>query len=591
MTICRHLFAVAAVVLVATATEAQEPPPGPTPTATEVRVSVALEGLEGELETNASAAVALIRQEGEPLTPARARALYSRAPQEVGLALEPFGRYQPTVDAELVEGGDEWSARLTVDPGPVTTVTRVDFALTGEGAADSGFVALADSFPIAEGDTLFHLPYETAKSELARYAANMGYFDAQFDTAQIVVDRAASTAEIILHFSTGPRRRFGPISVEQDVLDRAYVDGYVTAVEGEPFDASVLRASQVALTTGPWFGRADIELGEADGDNLEVPVTFQLSPAPSQRYEVAAGYGTDTGIRGTLGARFRRLNRKAHNAEGEIRVSQIEASIAARYNIPRAFPSTAVYSVFASFGDVSPTWSSTLVGTAGLSMSRSRGPVRETVSLQWEWSDFEAAELEGDASLLIPKVDWSWVQANDRILATRGHRLTLAVSGAHEAVLSSATFATVRAGAKFIRPLGSRSRVLARADVGRIFTDDITALPPTRRFVTGGDQTVRGYGFETLGPELGEEGLLVGGKALVAGSLEADFEVIPNWRLAAFGDVGNALPDFSDFSVEYGTGFGVRWASPLGLIRFDFAFPVSDPDRNFRVHFVLGPDL
>lgn len=577
----------AALPLGAQTTSSDEPSPQ---APREIQVEVELEGLDGELEDNVRAAVALIVQEGERLTPNRARTLFQRAPEEIRVALEPFGRYGPSIEGELDDEGDDWTALFTVDPGPATVLTRVDVALHGEGATDSTFLALVDSFPLAVGDTLHHAPYELVKSQLSRNASNRGYFDAEFDTAQIRVDRQGASAEIVLHLDTGSRYRFGPIAVEQDVLDPDHVDGYVTARQGEPFDANILRSSQVALTTGPWFGRADIQLDRTDMASGEVPVRFELTPARPQRYEAGLGYGTDTGFRGSLRAQFRRLNRRAHNAEAEIRVSQVELSLAGRYNIPRPFPSDAVWGAFGSVGDVSPNWSSTTVGTVGVDRALSRGPVRETISIAWEGSRYEAAGVSGTASLLVGQVDWSWVSADDRIVPTHGHRLALTLSGAHDALLSSATFGTIRLEAKAVRPLGSRVRVIGRGEVGQIFTDDLEALPPTRRFITGGDQSVRGWGWETLAPSVGDSAL-VGGKVLAVASLETDFEVIPSWRIAAFGDAGNAAADFGSLTWEYSVGTGIRWASPLGMLRLDFAFPLTDPDRRLRLHLILGPDL
>jgi translocation and assembly module TamA len=556
----------------------------------EVRVGVEFSGVRGPLLANVRAVVSLALAEGTSLSPARATMLFDRATGEIARALEPMGFYAPEVDASLERGAQRWTARFAIDPGPPTRITSVDYALTGPGAEDPNFAALRDSLTIREGDTLRHAPYEAAKATFFRYSRNHGYFEARFDSAQILVRRAESTADVVFRFATGPRYRFGPIRVEQDVLDPAHVDGYVTAVEGQPFEAERLRESQVALTRGPWFGRADLELDVEGVDSLKVPVTFVLAPARPQRYEVAAGYGTDTGFRGTLGVQFRRLNRKGHNAEAELRVSQVEMSIGTRYNIPRPFPSTAVYSVFGSFGDVSPSWSSTLVGTLGLSRSRLRGPVRETASLQWEGASYEAAAIEGSSTLVVPQVEWTWLAADDQVLATRGHRLDLTLSGAMDGAGSTASFAAARLRAKLIRSLTSRARWIVHGDVGWIETADLLALPPTRRFVTGGAQSVRGFEFESIGP--GDDAdALTGGRGLLVGSVEIDYELVHRWRLAAFADAGDAVHDFTDFEAELGVGLGIRWASPLGLIRLDFATPLSDADQRFRVHFVFGPGL
>ncbi|MEJ2503650.1 MAG: BamA/TamA family outer membrane protein [Gemmatimonadota bacterium] len=321
-----------------------------------------------------------------------------------------------------------------------------------------------------------------------------------------------------------------------------------------------------------------------------VPVALVLEPARPQRYEVSVGYGTDTGPRASLGMRLRRLNRHAHHAQMKLEVSQIESSIAAQYNIPRPFPSTSVYSVFASFGDVSPTWSSTLIGTVGLRWTHERGPLRESFSMAWERSSYDVADRSGDATLVVAQAGWTWLRADDRLVTTRGHRLGLTVAGAHESVLSSASFLNAVVDGKIVRTLAPRLRALVRAQVGYILTDDLDELPPTRRFVTGGDQTIRGYEFETLGPT-NVDGRLIGGDALAIGTIEFDYEVVPRWRAAVFTDAGNAWSDGAGVDVEYGVGAGVRWASPLGMIRLDGAFPVSDPDRSFRLHLVLGPDL
>ena len=140
------------------------------------------------------------------------------------------------------------------------------------------------------------------------------------------------------------------------------------------------------------------------------------------------------------------------------------------------------------------------------------------------------------------------------------------------------------------RSFSRRARWIVRGDAGWIGTDDVLALPPTRRFVAGGAQSVRGFEFESIGP--GDDAdALVGGSTLLVGSVEADYEVIRQWRVAAFADVGDAMDSFVDFDAELGVGLGIRWASPLGLIRFDFASPLSDPSNSFRLHFVFGPDL
>jgi translocation and assembly module TamA len=142
---------------------------------------------------------------------------------------------------------------------------------------------------------------------------------------------------------------------------------------------------------------------------------------------------------------------------------------------------------------------------------------------------------------------------------------------------------------KWAFPLGEANRLLARADLGFTLKEDFEELPASVRYFAGGDNSVRGYGFETLGPT-NEEGDVIGGSYLATFSVEFDRLISKKWSVAAFVDTGNAF-DSLDFDFKTGVGLGLRWYSPLGPIRLDVAHPLDDPDRDYRLHITLGPDL
>jgi translocation and assembly module TamA len=128
-------------------------------------------------------------------------------------------------------------------------------------------------------------------------------------------------------------------------------------------------------------------------------------------------------------------------------------------------------------------------------------------------------------------------------------------------------------------------------DFGYTGVDEFNRLPTNLRFFAGGDSSIRGYGYKTLGPT-DEFGNVVGGKGQLVGSIEFDYLIKPKWAIAGFVDAGNAFDD-SDFDVKVGAGFGVRWQSPIGPLGIDLGFPVDDPDSedSVRLHFRMGPDL
>jgi translocation and assembly module TamA len=161
--------------------------------------------------------------------------------------------------------------------------------------------------------------------------------------------------------------------------------------------------------------------------------------------------------------------------------------------------------------------------------------------------------------------------------------------GSSDSLASDTSFLQFKATTKWIWSLSEKTRMIARGKFGATLKDELSELPVSVRFFTGGDHSVRGYDFESLGP-VDENGAVIGGSHLLEASIEFDRMIVGNWSIAAFVDTGSA---FSDFSPEFstGVGLGIRWYSPIGPIRIDFAHPLDDPDRDFRLHLTLGPDL
>jgi translocation and assembly module TamA len=142
---------------------------------------------------------------------------------------------------------------------------------------------------------------------------------------------------------------------------------------------------------------------------------------------------------------------------------------------------------------------------------------------------------------------------------------------------------------KWIRTVTGRGRVLLRGTAGYTVDDVFAELPPSIRFFAGGDYSVRGFDFKTLGPVDGN-GEVVGGSRLIELSAEYEHDVKPRWSIAVFADGGNAF-DEHGLDMRTGAGIGTRWRSPVGPVRIDIAWPVNDPLHGPRLHVSLGPDL
>jgi len=554
-------------------------------------LEVRIEGLDGELEDNVRSLLSIAEaasEEGTP-DPRRIANLHDAARGEIARALQPFGHYRPEVDAELERRDSGWLARYRVDPGPPVPVASVELRVAGEGRDQPEIRQAVSDFPLAEGEPLSHPAYEEGKIAILEAASGAGYLDAHYTSHTVRVDLESYRATVRLHLETGPRYRFGEVSFEQEVLKPSFLAGYVPFEPGDPFEIDALLRLQAELSDGPYFRRVEVESLQEEADGQRVPVVVHLEPSKRRKFTFGAGYGTDTGARAQVGLELRRINRRGHRGELELEVSQLEQHLSASYLVPGAYPRTDLLALRAAYSDEDPETSRSRTAYLGAHYSHSRGGWREAVSLGYQRERYEVGVDSGTSDLLIPGASWSRVVADDRIDPRRGYRVRFELRGGAEALLSDASFLQAVAAGKVVHGLGERNRVLARLEVGYLATSDFRTLPPSVRFFAGGDQSVRGFDYRSIG-RLDAEGNVIGGERLLTASLEYERRFLAHWGAAVFADAGSAGRTFGA-SPSVGVGAGARWHSPIGPIRADVAFAVSEEGNPVRLHLSVGPEL
>jgi translocation and assembly module TamA len=177
----------------------------------------------------------------------------------------------------------------------------------------------------------------------------------------------------------------------------------------------------------------------------------------------------------------------------------------------------------------------------------------------------------------------------ESLFTRKGYSWSADVRGGSDSLQSSTSFLRFSVTGNLVMPLAERIRFLLRSEYGAIDVDDLSRLPPSQRFFAGGDRSVRGYRYEKLGPT-DTTGAVVGGRYLLTTSVELDYLFFRNYGAAVFYDAGNAAnepwPD-----VKTSVGIGMRWRSPVGILRIDIAHPLDDLDTDYRLHLSIGSDL
>ena len=552
-------------------------------------VKVEVLGVEGALLKNVRAGLSINQKDRrKDATEAELRHLHSRAEEEIRRALQPYGYYRPFVRSELVTG-KSWIAQYEIQPGPPVTVDSLLVQVSGEGASNPKFQEIVQSFPLRRGDVLLHPEYERGKMAFESYAAEGGYLDGRFTTSRITVDLARYGAAVVVRFDTGPRHFFGPVTFDREVLKPHLLARYPNFQTGEPFDFRKLMDLQTDLSATGYFTRVEVKQAEETHEHRVVPIDVSLAPARKVRLTGGVGYGTDDGLRVRGLVELRRTNRQGHRAQLEGVWGQLEKKAGVQYFIPWPNPRTDVVTFSTSYHDFEINAIDTRIFQIGGSASRLLGQWRATPALSYRRENYVVGVDQGIVKTLLPEMTWSRVRADDALQTWRGDRVSLNVRGAHERVVSDVSLLQGRLEGKLIQSFGARSRGIARFEVGATETGDFRELPASLRFFTGGANSVRGYGYNALGPR-DENGDVIGGPYLLVGSLEAEHRFLPRWGGAVFFDMGNAVNNFGD-QLSRGAGVGARWVSPAGLVRVDFGWGLDRDRTPLTVHISLGSEL
>ena len=181
---------------------------------------------------------------------------------------------------------------------------------------------------------------------------------------------------------------------------------------------------------------------------------------------------------------------------------------------------------------------------------------------------------------------------DDLLLPTQGWRLAAEAKTAERSLLSSISLVQGKISAKGLMPLVGGALSVS-IETAATWVENFDQLPKPLRFFTGGDSTVRGFSFESLGPKnaLGKN---IGGQYLLLGSIEYEHLIKDAWHGAIFYDTGNAFNDWATGvnGLMQAVGFGVRWQTPVGFVKADLAWPiVPDNMAGPRLHLGIGMPL
>ena len=483
-----------------------------------------------------------------------------------------------------------WLVRLHVAPGSPVSVRALAVHIAGDGAQDPAFTTLASETPFRIGKPFAERVYENYKSEYTRTALERGYFDAKFTAHRIDVYPDQHAVDVALGFNTGQRYAFGDVRITpQDLpLSDAFLKRLVPFRPGEPYAAERLNAYRERLIGAGYFASISAEPDVENAIDHRVPINTTLQPLPRRAITGGAGFATDIGprVRGSYEDRF--LTRSGHQLEAQLNLSRVISEASTTYRLPSQSPAErwVAFDAGAKRERTETAHSDTLtVGVRSVVVFASGW--RRTLALNQSYERFSVSTDRAHTLLLVPSLRLERIHVTPGTnLLDLGWSTNVVVLGAPKFQLSDLSFLQIHAQGRLALPAGQRARLLLRGEAGSSFVAGFAELPPTYRFFAGGDDSVRGFDFKTLGPK-DSKGDVRGGRDLLTASIEYERLFADRWSWALFTDAGNAFNGLSG-KLRYSAGVGVRWHSPVGSIRFDLAHAIDGGQGGIRVHIGIG---
>lgn len=512
--------------------------------------------------------------------------LFKQGEAEIKAALQPFGWYQVTVRSELSGEAPDWVATYMVDAGPETDVARVDIRVSGEGLDYAPLRRIVERpRPLKIGERLKHEDYEALKTRLIETAYAGGLLDATLVKHELRIDVPNHRAEVELEVDAGRRYRFGEVTIEQDgTLHEPLLRRYVTFQPGDYYEPAKVLSTQFAFGDLDYFQTVDVDTrrDEADAEG-RVPIVIRTEEKAPRVYKYGLGYGTDTGPRASIGAEFRHINDGGHKLRLDLRVSPVISTAIAEYRIPfGTVPSDTIslttQVLTQNFSDVNER-----LYRIGASYNRQGKAWQRRLYIDYSFDNYSIKQSPNHTSkLLVPGISFNRTEADDPIFPKQGWYAFIDTHGGSSYALSDTNFVQGLVKLRSTLRIAHRFYLLSRIDQGATFVGKVDNLPPSQRFFAGGDESVRGYSYQSLGPR-DANGRVIGGRFLTTASSEVDWFFSGSYGVAVFADAGGAdndpLPHLS-----LGAGAGLRYRAPFGSFALDLAHPFERGYSPVRIH-------
>ena len=528
--------------------------------------------------------------------------LIDASPAQVRELLQTEGYFAPRVSISRAPGaaaGEPDLVTLTVEPGARARVSRVTIeaegeleraATAGDAQAVAALAQLRAGWELPAGSAFRNPDWSAAKSAAVGRLRAAGYALATWSGTGADVDAERNEVRIFLVMDSGPLFKLGRLDVEGLVAqDAETVRNLAFTKRGAPVSEALLLDFQERLQKSGLFDTVSVTLDPDPAQAADAAVLVRLREAPLQLYTFGLGISANTGPRASVAHVYRRVFGLPASSRLKIEVGKKRQAWDAELS---GRPNDKLYRNLLGGAVERLVSDDDVVLSQRLRLGRAQDTQRLERLFYTEAERSSRRTTAGDrndALAVSLNFHGGWRDLDSIVLPTDGETLAIQVGAGQSSGTDAdrGLFARTYGRLTVYRPLGRTWYGQARLELGHVFLGSRMVVPESLKWRAGGDESVRGYSFRSLGPQV--DGAVGSGIALFTASVEVArpfLDNMPSLWGAVFVDAGSAAERFSALSPVVGVGFGVRWRSPIGPLRVDWAY--GSETRKGRLHFSVG---
>ena len=525
--------------------------------------------------------------------PAQTDFLYKRATTELENVLRALGYYKPTVSSQIERSDGLTEAIFNIELGEPVKIRNIDIAFDGEGkdlAVWRQFLKF--ELTLRKGAIFKHSDYSGTVSALTNLATNEGYMDSEFTQRDFMVYPHLNAVDIHIHLDTKNSYQFGQVRFEgSKQVSKEFLDRFVGFIPGDTYRQDDINALQKSLIDSSYFGLIRVSPQYSAQKNRRIPIEVELEDNLKHRYEIGGGFGSDTGGRVLFGFENRLVNENGHSYQVDSLFGERAQYFNFNYRIPGSKPAIQHWNAGVKYD-------ATQSDILSRSLTAITGDYRYQITPEWLITPFVSLESEDfryKSSLKINTrtllmgvgVKNRWVNSESYPTEGFNHNATLRTS--IDNLVSESQFTQIELSTSKVFSLMEfwRLHTGLRATLTQAGTNQV--IPATYLTLLGGEN-LRGFKFESIGIKK-SDGTTVGARNSLSGTIETDYRITQYFGLGLFTDVGQVFDKKRPKDWKVGAGAGLRGYTPIGMAKFDIAWPVSEDEKDWRLHFSLGFDL